>query len=114
MYGGKSPQELLSGSFTKSWLHDKWSPLVGGVFGFLGACYVNYGTGRPALSGIQKHVAAALAVGAAATMVEKWRNAHFAEKDATLRHYIELHPEDFPTPERKKFADVLEYWQPIR
>ncbi|XP_052867126.1 NADH dehydrogenase [ubiquinone] 1 subunit C2 [Anopheles cruzii] len=114
MYGGKSPLELLSGTTSKTWLHDKWAPGVGGLFGFLGACYVNYGTGRPVFSGIQKHISAALAVGAFATIVHKWSEAHFAEKDATLRHYIELHPEDFPTPERKKYADVLEYWQPIR
>ncbi|XP_035780125.1 NADH dehydrogenase [ubiquinone] 1 subunit C2-like [Anopheles albimanus] len=114
MYGGKTPLELLSGTTSKTWLDDKWAPGVGGLFGFLGACYVNYGTGRPLLSGIQKHIAAAIAVGTLATMANKWRDSYLAEKDATLRHYIELHPEDFPTPERKKFADLLEYWQPIR
>ncbi|XP_058813279.1 NADH dehydrogenase [ubiquinone] 1 subunit C2-like [Topomyia yanbarensis] len=114
MSGGKSPIELLSGTFTKSWLHDKWAPGAGSAFGFLAACYVNWGTGRPILSGIQKHIIAAVSLGALAMTVDKWRNQYLAEKDATLRHYIELHPEDFPTPERKRFADVFEYWQPIR
>ncbi|XP_058467604.1 NADH dehydrogenase [ubiquinone] 1 subunit C2 [Malaya genurostris] len=111
---GKSPAEILSGTYSKSWLHDKWAPGVGGIFGFLGACYVNWGNSRPLLSGIQKHIIAAVSIGAIAVAVDKWRNDYFAEKDATLRHYIELHPEDFPIIERKKYADVFEYWQPIR
>ncbi|EAT42520.1 AAEL005946-PA [Aedes aegypti] len=114
MYGGKSPLELLSGTSSKSWLHDKWAPGAGGVLGFMGACYVNWGSGRPLFSGIQKHVVAAVGLGALALTMDKWRTQYFAEKDATLRHYVELHPEDFPTPERKKFADVFESWQPIR
>ncbi|XP_062535180.1 NADH dehydrogenase [ubiquinone] 1 subunit C2 [Armigeres subalbatus] len=114
MSGGKSPTELLSGTFSKSWLHDKWAPAMGGILGFMGACYVNWGSARPLLSGIQKHVVATIGLGALALTVDKWRNQYLAEKDATLRHYIELHPEDFPTPERKKLADVFEYWQPIR
>ncbi|XP_055616630.1 NADH dehydrogenase [ubiquinone] 1 subunit C2 [Toxorhynchites rutilus septentrionalis] len=114
MYGGKAPLEVLSGANTKTWLQDKYAPIAGGFFGFGGMCYANWGTGRPFLSGIQRHVVATVGLAALAMMVDKWRNAYFAEKDATLRHYIELHPEDFPTPERKKFAEVFEYWQPIR
>lgn len=30
--------------------------------------------------------------------LEGWRNDHMAERDAILRHYVELHPEDFPDP----------------
>ncbi|XP_053698415.1 NADH dehydrogenase [ubiquinone] 1 subunit C2 [Sabethes cyaneus] len=114
MSGGKTPLELMSGTFSKSWLYDKWAPGVGAVFGFAGACFVNFGTSRPIFSGIQKHIIAAVAASVIATTVDKWRNQYLAEKDATLRHYIELHPEDFPAPERKKWADVFEYWQPIR
>ena len=46
--------------------------------------------------------------------VEERRLNYLAERDAVLRHYIELHPEDFPVPERKKYADVIEPWIPIR
>lgn len=36
-----------------------------------------------------------------------------AEKDATLRHYIELHPEDFPDPgEYPSIAQILLYRVP--
>lgn len=31
-------------------------------------------------------------------IVDGWRNDHLAERDAVLRHYIQLHPEDFPDP----------------
>lgn len=45
---------------------------------------------------------ATVSVGALALTVDKWRTQYLAEKDATLRHYIELHPEDFPTPGKPK------------
>lgn len=32
------------------------------------------------------------------TYVQKQRDSYYAEKDAVYRHYIELHPEDFPIP----------------
>lgn len=47
---------------------------------------------------------ATVGLAALAMTVDKWRNEYFAEKDATLRHYIELHPEDFPTPGKKQFV----------
>ncbi|XP_016915127.1 NADH dehydrogenase [ubiquinone] 1 subunit C2 [Apis cerana] len=37
-----------------------------------------------------------------------------ARKDAIMRDYIRLHPEQFPKPEYKKYADILEPWTPCR
>lgn len=31
-------------------------------------------------------------------------------REAILRHYVMLHPEDFPEPERKKIADIFTNW----
>lgn len=33
--------------------------------------------------------------------VDGYRNDHMAERDATLRYYVETHPEDFPDPGRE-------------
>lgn len=68
--------------------------------------------------------------------IDGWRNDHMAERDAVLRRYVELHPDDFPDPginncslsqpllviktfsfviiERKKFSELLLPWVPIR
>lgn len=27
-----------------------------------------------------------------------WRRNYWADRDAVLRHYVQLHPEDFPPP----------------
>ncbi|XP_055297017.1 NADH dehydrogenase [ubiquinone] 1 subunit C2 [Sitodiplosis mosellana] len=43
-----------------------------------------------------------------------WRRNYWADRDAVLRHYVQLHPEDFPPPERKKYGDVLLEWVPCR
>lgn len=37
-----------------------------------------------------------------------WRNDYLAERDAVLRHYISLHPEDFPLPS-KNILWIIEY-----
>lgn len=78
----------------------------------------------------------------AGTFIDRKRNEYLAKRDAVLRHYVELHPEDFPVTgelvfdnyspmtkncgeagnlthyscftDRKKYGDVLEAWVPIR
>jgi len=51
---------------------------------------------RRCFAGIQKHIAfGALGVGAGYYFDQK-RNDYLAKRDAVLRHYIELHPDDFP------------------
>lgn len=37
-----------------------------------------------------------------------------ARKDAMMRDYIIRHPEYFPKPEYKKYANILEPWTPCR
>lgn len=32
----------------------------------------------------------------AGTFIDRKRNEYLAKRDAVLRHYVELHPEDFP------------------
>lgn len=46
--------------------------------------------------------------------IEERRLKYLAERDAILKNYIELHLEDFPVPERKKYAELIEPWIPVR
>jgi len=76
---------------------------------------------------------AAVAGGFIGKTVDGWRDDYLAERDAVLRHYIELHPEDFPDPGklpsiminslninstlfvvRQTYAQVMMPWVPIR
>lgn len=34
----------------------------------------------------------------AGQLILNWRRNYWADRDAVLRHYIQLHPEDFPPP----------------
>ncbi|EEC03121.1 NADH dehydrogenase [ubiquinone] 1 subunit C2 [Ixodes scapularis] len=77
-------------------------------------CVVNLSTRRPALSGIQKHLIAASIGAVTGEGLRRYFMYSARERDALLRHYILLHPEDFPEPERKKYADVFEPWLPVR
>ncbi|XP_055695783.1 NADH dehydrogenase [ubiquinone] 1 subunit C2 [Lutzomyia longipalpis] len=111
-----SPLDLLKYDETRErpWLADKWGAILGGTMGFGFACWVNFLRQRPVLSGLQKHMAFPLIGATVCHFLDRYRDKYMAERDAVLRHYIELHPEDFPTPERKKWSEVIERWIPIR
>ncbi|XP_028168904.1 NADH dehydrogenase [ubiquinone] 1 subunit C2 [Ostrinia nubilalis] len=98
----------------KPFLNKFWPEIIGVAFGIGSAAAVNFGTRRPIFSGIQKHIIGVAGWVAVLSYVQKKRDAYLAEKDAVLRHYVELHPEDFAVPERKKIGDILEPWIPIR
>ncbi|OWR54570.1 NADH dehydrogenase [ubiquinone] 1 subunit C2 [Danaus plexippus] len=95
-------------------LNKYWPYILGAVFGVGTGITLNLCTRRPIWSGIQKHILGVAGWTATLNYAQNKRNAYYAEKDAVLRHYIELHPEDFPEPERKKIGDLLEDWIPIR
>ncbi|XP_022218993.2 NADH dehydrogenase [ubiquinone] 1 subunit C2 [Drosophila obscura] len=110
------PLELLTNKGTResSFLSPIWNPFACTLAGFGLAIFVNWGFRRPVLSGIQKHIAFAAIGGGAGYYFDQKRNEYLAKRDAVLRHYIELHPEDFPVKDRKKYGDVLESWVPVR
>ncbi|GLV40033.1 NADH dehydrogenase (ubiquinone) B14.5 B subunit [Carabus blaptoides fortunei] len=91
-----------------------WAPGICAALGFGAACFINWGTRRPVFSGIQKHVVMSGVGAIIGQYVDGHRNAYLAERDAVLRRYVELHPDDFPTPERKKYATTFEPWIPVR
>ncbi|CAH0407007.1 unnamed protein product [Chilo suppressalis] len=99
---------------TKPFLNVYWPHIIGTFFGVATGVAINFGTRRPLLSGIQKHVLGIAGWVGALSYVQKKRDDYFAEKNAVFLHYVELHPEDFPVPERRKIGDILEPWIPIR
>lgn len=50
------------------------------------------------MSGIQKHAVMSGVGAIIGQYVDGHRNAYLAERDAALRRYVELHPDDFPAP----------------
>ncbi|XP_022906330.2 NADH dehydrogenase [ubiquinone] 1 subunit C2 [Onthophagus taurus] len=110
------PVELLTPDLTRPepYINKFWAPVICGGLAFLGVCFGNYATPRPVFSGLQRHLAATGIGGYIGHVIDGYRNSHYAERDAVLRHYIQLHPDDFPIPERKKFSEVFEPWVPIR
>lgn len=47
-------------------------------------------------SGIQKHIFIPMAAFFGAQYFDEYVNQKYANRDAALRHYVQLHPEDFP------------------
>ncbi|EDV30611.1 uncharacterized protein Dana_GF20581 [Drosophila ananassae] len=110
------PLELLSnkGNRQPSFLGPIWNPFACGLAGVGVALFVNWGFRRPVFSGVQKHIAFGAIGVAAGVYFDKKRDEYLAKRDAVLRHYIELHPDDFPVKDRKKYGEVLESWVPVR
>uniref|UniRef100_A0A023FR02 Putative mitochondrial electron transport nadh to ubiquinone n=1 Tax=Amblyomma cajennense TaxID=34607 RepID=A0A023FR02_AMBCJ len=91
-----------------------WYWAVPAVLGGIAACASNRFLRKPTFSGLQKHISCMILGGAAGAGFLRFLEYRSQERDAALRHYVMLHPEDFPEPERKKYRDVLETWLPIR
>ncbi|KAH8263039.1 hypothetical protein KR044_003543 [Drosophila immigrans] len=110
------PLELLTnkGIREPTFLAPIWNPLAASAAGFGAAMFLNWGFRKPVFAGIQKHIAFTLIGGALGVYFDNKRNEYVAKRDAVLRHYIELHPDDFPKTDRKKYGEVLESWVPVR
>ncbi|XP_063914354.1 NADH dehydrogenase [ubiquinone] 1 subunit C2 [Zophobas morio] len=111
-----SPLEVLRNDGTRAapiW-NKYWGPIICGGLGFLGVVAANWAIRRPLMSGIQTHVLVTAGGAAIGKYVDDYRNEYLAERDAVFRHYVDLHPEDFPEFARKKYSEVLEPWVPIR
>merc|ERR1712106_999139 len=100
--------------YYQSSLKKYWFPSVGVAFGFGVACFVNWSTRRPMISGLQQHALGVIAGGTIGAYADGWQNRKMAARDSLFYQYVQDHPEDFPPIERKKYKDVLETWIPIR
>jgi len=87
--------------------------VLGGIAGFGSPIVKNYFNKRPPLAGIQRHIAFALAGVVIGHYMDKYLTYRWMERDAMVRHYIELHPEDFEEKKRK-YKEVFDVWYPIR
>ncbi|KAG8195392.1 hypothetical protein JTE90_001406 [Oedothorax gibbosus] len=86
------------------------------TFAFMGAitpAINNYAYRKPYHAGIQRHIALGVAGWLFGMYAESYMTKKWAHRDAVIKHYIELHPEDF-VDERRKYKEVFEPWQPAR
>ncbi|XP_034937465.1 NADH dehydrogenase [ubiquinone] 1 subunit C2 [Chelonus insularis] len=74
----------------------------------------NYLYKRPLSAGIQNIIIFGIVGGLVGAYLKAREVDILATRDAKMRHYITLHPEDFPPPERKKYADLFLPWDPVR
>ncbi|KAG1709161.1 hypothetical protein GQR58_002924 [Nymphon striatum] len=75
-----------------------WLEAMGAIGGFSSFCVSNGVLKRPLLTGIQKHLIAAAAGYYVASQLHNYFRVSNGRRDAAIRHYIKLHPEDFPIP----------------
>ncbi|XP_043278150.1 NADH dehydrogenase [ubiquinone] 1 subunit C2 [Venturia canescens] len=100
--------------YEQNYVAKNWAYICATAFGVAVPIGLNIWTRRPLWAGIQYHfLFGVLGFGAGHLLTERDKYV-LARRDAILRDYIRLHPEDFPAPERKKIGELLEDWVPVR
>ncbi|KAJ8674121.1 hypothetical protein QAD02_005383 [Eretmocerus hayati] len=79
-----------------------------------GCAYVNWFMQRPVYAGLPRYGLAAVAGIVLAKVFKDAKYHRESERDQVLRHYIKLHPEDFPPPVRTTYNDEFRDWVPCR
>jgi len=91
-------------------------PVFGAAFGASFQPFNNYINRRPMWAALPKTVACAGLGLLGGLWLRQWRVEKNAKETAVMKHYITMHPEKFPEPERKKFGDpvVFNPWKITR
>merc|ERR1719309_1213869 len=100
---------FLGGNYltqTTAW-SNQWPRLMGVANVAGGFMAHNVFNKRPVFAGIHRIVIGGILGWWAFGKINDFSQRNSAERDAILRHYVLLHPEDFPPPPRKTFAEVL-------
>ena len=97
------------------WDRSMW-PGLGVLIGFGGSCIHNITKRRPMMGNALQLAAYVAVFGLIGEKAREWGKKKNAEDIAMVKHYIMLHPERFPEPERVKIGDkrVFYNWPALR
>ncbi|GAU89418.1 hypothetical protein RvY_01969 [Ramazzottius varieornatus] len=93
---------------------DDFYPFWGAVGGYLCVVFGNYRIGHPVFSRIYLHAGGALLGWWLGGQIDYYQSKSYAERDAMMRHYMSLHPEDFQEQRPPKLKYVIYPWYPVR
>jgi NADH dehydrogenase (ubiquinone) 1 subunit C2 len=99
---------------TTSALSHWWLPMAMPTLGVVASLYSNSANKIPYRAKMHKHIIFGVCGLALGLYTRKIKAEWLAEKDVLYYHYMTLHPEDFPPPEKIKFRDYLSTWTPVR
>ncbi|XP_034194001.1 NADH dehydrogenase (ubiquinone) B14.5 B subunit [Osmia lignaria lignaria] len=81
----------------------------------VGAMFVkNYLSNRPYYASIHWTIGLGILGFIGGRTLVNIMDLRYAKRDAMMVDYIKQHPERFPAPRNKKFAEIIEPWYPIR
>ena len=86
------------------WDRAMW-PGLGVTIGAVGSCLYNITRRRPMMGNALQLAASVAVFGFIGEKARQWGKQKNAEDIAMVKHYIMLHPERFPEPERVKLGD---------
>jgi len=99
---------------TQTSLSRAWLPFFCGAIPAGGILLNNAARKRPPYASLHWTVGFFIGGLLGGIWLQNWKYRVQGERDLLIWHYMTLHPEDFPPPERVKFRDVLKEWIPIR
>ncbi|XP_076665281.1 NADH dehydrogenase (ubiquinone) B14.5 B subunit [Andrena cerasifolii] len=88
--------------------------ILGGLIGSTSPWIRNYMLNRPFNAGLQYHIAFGIVGVVLGRILTVTTDQYYAKRDAILLDYIKKHPQRFPEPRNKKYADLLLPWTPVR
>ncbi|XP_054724813.1 NADH dehydrogenase [ubiquinone] 1 subunit C2-like [Uloborus diversus] len=104
----------MTGPYEKDSILTKYFYHIGlGLMGAGTPVVHNYYLRRPYYSGIHRHIVLGIIGIYCGYYMDEFFKRKFAERDAVIKHYIELHPEDF-VDKRRKFKEIFDEWYPQR
>ncbi|XP_043259578.1 NADH dehydrogenase [ubiquinone] 1 subunit C2 [Colletes gigas] len=119
--GGKEPDgewaiDLLTRDmgYKTQFYNTYFSEMLFGIAGFCAPLSANVWVRQPLFSHLPIAIVGGLIGVAIGNFVTKKVDFFFARRDAKLIDYIRLHPDRFPAPENKKYADIFQPWVPLR
>lgn len=90
------------------------APFAGLTLGLGVQASWNFIRKRPMRSSIPLYLTWGLGTAAAFEGIHRAANIYFSRRDTMHKHYVLLHPEDFPPPPKVKIGELLEDWNPVR
>ncbi|XP_076231399.1 NADH dehydrogenase (ubiquinone) B14.5 B subunit [Calliopsis andreniformis] len=109
--------DLLEGKnyfYKKQFYNNYTAEIVTGITGFLIPCHRNIITKKPFYSNFHRHILFTLVGIAIGRVITIKADEHYAKNDAILLDYVKKHPERFPEPPNRKYAEIFNPWKPVR
>ncbi|XP_076622719.1 NADH dehydrogenase (ubiquinone) B14.5 B subunit [Colletes latitarsis] len=100
--------------YKKQFYNTYFTEIFFGVSGFCAPLSANLWLRQPLFSHFPHAIVGCLIGVTFGNYFAKKVDAYYNRRDAILLDYVKLHPDRFPAPVNRKYADIFQPWLPLR